>query len=885
MIEHKLPYTAKQIEDRLEYVGVMIASGIDADLAGYAKTDDIPTKVSEVENDLKFVTQEWLENEYDSNNEPLVVNLSADGTTDKHIIEIVTAWTENRQVIASLGDAVIALTGLRGNSAFFSGVVSAKEVAVVVTGNTYEIIETNLATEQFVQDGYQPKGDYLTAVPEGYAKTSDIPTKPEDIGAQPAGNYALKTEIPNVPVQSVNGKTGAVQLSASDVGALPNTYTPPNQTAEQVGADPKGAAASAVSQHNAAEDSHNDIRLELKAINERLTAFFDSDDKTLDELSEIVTYITNNKTLIDSITTSKVSVADIVNNLTSNVTNKPLSAAQGVALKGLIDGVSNSLANYQPKGDYLTSFTETDPTVPAWAKASSKPSYSKSEVGLGNVDNVKQYSASNPPPYPITSVNGKTGAVTLDAAAVGARPSTWMPSASDVGALPSTYTPPNQTAEQVGADPKGTAVSTVSQHNTANDSHNDIRLELKDINDRLTAFFDSDNQTLDELSEIVAYITNNKSLIDSITTSKVSVADIINNLTTNVTNKPLSAAQGVVLKGLINTLNNNLSNYQPKGDYALASAIPTKVSQLTNDSGFIKSYTETDPTVPSWAKASTKPSYSKSEVGLGNVDNVKQYSSKNPPVVYQSGAPTDTSVIWVDVDDNTVDEFQEAVNAALAQAKASGEFNPVKGTDYWTEEDQESIVQQVITALGTPVFGRVDAEKNIVLSGALAEGTYTVKYEDANGNQTIIGSVAVGDALINMIPLSVGEDGAIYNEVGYKTNMRLSNSTGKESTHDGGFELTGFIPMTVNDVAYGNAGMFLGTKNSYLEICVYKADKSLLAHSVIYNKPETYSTNDDGSWVYTPANGGSSYNDIAYIRVCADVIDENSIITINQPLS
>lgn len=72
----------------------------------------------------------------------------------------------------------------------------------------------------------------------------------ENIGAQPVGNYALKTEIPSVPVQSVNGKTGAVNLTASDVkarsdswmptaqdvGALPSTYTPPNQTAQQVGA-------------------------------------------------------------------------------------------------------------------------------------------------------------------------------------------------------------------------------------------------------------------------------------------------------------------------------------------------------------------------------------------------------------------------------------------------------------------------------------------------------------------------------------------------------------------------------------------------------------------------------------------------------------------------
>ena len=41
-------------------------------------------------------------------------------------------------------------------------------------------------------------------------------------------------------------------------------------------------------------------------------------------------------------------------------------------------------------------------------------SVTKSDIGLGNVDNVKQYSASNPPPYPVTSVNGQTGEVTVN---------------------------------------------------------------------------------------------------------------------------------------------------------------------------------------------------------------------------------------------------------------------------------------------------------------------------------------------------------------------------------------------------------------------------------------------------------------------------------------
>lgn len=44
----------------------------------------------------------------------------------------------------------------------------------------------------------------------------------------------------------------------------------------------------------------------------------------------------------------------------------------------------------------------------------------KSDVGLGNVDNVQQYSESNPPPYPVTSVNSKSGTVTLSASDVGA---------------------------------------------------------------------------------------------------------------------------------------------------------------------------------------------------------------------------------------------------------------------------------------------------------------------------------------------------------------------------------------------------------------------------------------------------------------------------------
>lgn len=58
---------------------------------------------------------------------------------------------------------------------------------------------------------------------------------------------------------------------------------------------------------------------------------------------------------------------------------------------------------------------EQDPTVGDWAKQENPPTYSKADVGLGNVANERQYSANNPPPYPVTSVNGQTGAVTVEA--------------------------------------------------------------------------------------------------------------------------------------------------------------------------------------------------------------------------------------------------------------------------------------------------------------------------------------------------------------------------------------------------------------------------------------------------------------------------------------
>lgn len=106
----------------------------------------------------------------------------------------------------------------------------------------------------------------------------------------------------------------------------------------------------------------------------------------------------------------------------------------------------------------------------------------------------------------------------------------------------------------------------INTHNVATDSHSDIRLLIIDITNRLNALADSDDTTLDQMSEVVEYIKDNRDLIESVTTNKVNVDDIVNNLTTNVANKPLSAAQGVVIKGLIDALETEVDNKASASD-------------------------------------------------------------------------------------------------------------------------------------------------------------------------------------------------------------------------------------------------------------------------------------------------------------------------------
>ena len=117
------------------------------------------------------------------------------------------------------------------------------------------------------------------------------------------------------------------------------------------------------------------------------------------------------------------------------------------------------------------------------------------------------------------------------------------------------------------------------------------------------------------------------------------------------------------------------------------------------------------------------------------------------------------------------DSTPQARKYALAVPQGAPGYTPQREIDYWTPTDQEAIVQQVIAALGTPVFGRVDGENNIILTGELADGTYTLKYEDGEGNVTEIGTLSTGveELITENIPITW--------EVGLKLGKNDNNHT------------------------------------------------------------------------------------------------------------
>ena len=126
----------------------------------------------------------------------------------------------------------------------------AKEAGSIVETEIYMITDADEVINADTLGGL-PADDYAT---QAFVANKIAEAQLGGGGDIDLSGYATKDDLNNIdfPVDSINGKTGAVTLSASDIGARPDTWTP---TAADVGAAP--------SSHNHSASDINSGKLSL----------------------------------------------------------------------------------------------------------------------------------------------------------------------------------------------------------------------------------------------------------------------------------------------------------------------------------------------------------------------------------------------------------------------------------------------------------------------------------------------------------------------------------------------------------------------------------------------------------------------------------------------
>lgn len=156
--------------------------------------------------------------------------------------------------------------------------------------------------------------------------------------------------------------------------------------------------------------------------------------------------------------------------------------------------------------------------------------------------------------------------------------------------------------------------------------------------------------------------------------------------------------------------------------------------------------------------------------------------------VVDDTAPEDTSLLWVDPNDNSTDDFQEAVNTALAQAKASGEFDgadgqPGKdgkdgqnGSDYvLTDADKQEIAELVAPLVDVPSGGSSGSAKawrkiaEYTLEEDLTADTWFSIDNDGDGSE-----LDLSESLLIIVAKTDGSNGDAYYQASKPNDQNIN---------------------------------------------------------------------------------------------------------------
>lgn len=146
--------------------------------------------------------------------------------------------------------------------------------------------------------------------------------------------------------------------------------------------------------------------------------------------------------------------------------------------------------------------------------------------------------------------------------------------------------------------------------------------------------------------------------------------------------------------------------------------VPTNVSAFINDAGYLTDYTETDPTVPSWAKAASKPSYTATEVGALPDDTVL-FSGDYNDLNNKPTIPDDSTLIHKDIGNGIVETGLSVHEIDIYRAKI---------------QDDDGNPSEV---LGTLIINNDDGSGEILLEDEYNNGFAQIKRKNGNSFETL----------------------------------------------------------------------------------------------------------------------------------------------------
>ena len=323
-------------------------------------------------------------------------------------------------------------------------------------------------------------------------------------------------------------------------------------------------------------------------------------------------------TVNNSTITIKKSSSDTGDSFTTNASSgKTINLGLStVATSGSYNDLSNKptiptdTSDLTNSAGYITGYTETDPTVPSWAKAETKPTYTASEVGALPDSTVI--------PTPTTArsdnnylYNGQSVDIVVDN--VGISKSNNLLNTSGVTSYIAIRA--NSSNPLLGLKEGSNLWYAQAASNYFYFGPTSTKALRLDQNGN--GVFQTGSCTA------TGFVYKNGST--SGTSSQVLTADGSINTLKTVNNESLLGTGNISIAGDTNIIESISVNgtAQTITNKNVDITVPTKVSDLTNDSGFIT--TETDPTVPSWAKQSSKPSYTLDEVIDGSTRKLSNY--------------------------------------------------------------------------------------------------------------------------------------------------------------------------------------------------------------------------------------------------------------------